>query len=258
MPFSHRRGKRLFLLLTLLLVFVHVAFIPLIVQPLRFQKAKASQDSMGSSASPTLPTCSTDASPSLSGSSHLVTTPAVHSESADSLVGSVSLVQETNHVAVGKTFTDEQLKLFQRRYEERYNIYIDMDYVRWLELYHPETLPDDRSSLTQTVDQSISLSVADHSLSIAPEVPLTVVHPDSISTGGDNAVQPTASEPPDTLQSTSDQSVISSADTREQQSKTPTSEQSVFSRMFYLIHTYWSKDPTACTSTHQCRVFGPT
>ena len=40
-------------------------------------------------------------------------------------------------------FTEIQECLFQKRYEECYNIFTDEDYVRWLKLYHPQFLPDE-------------------------------------------------------------------------------------------------------------------
>ncbi len=38
------------------------------------------------------------------------------------------------------SFTGEQEDLFQRRYEEGYNLYSDLCYVSWLEIHHPEAL----------------------------------------------------------------------------------------------------------------------
>ena len=45
-----------------------------------------------------------------------------------------------------KYFTTVQLALFEKRYDNGYDIYyVDKDYVRWLSLYHPDALPDDLS-----------------------------------------------------------------------------------------------------------------
>ena len=58
-------------------------------------------------------------------------------------------------------------------YEEGYNIYIDQDYVGWVELYHPNSLPADLYSLsTPFTEPSVSASLTDHFISIVPEVPI--------------------------------------------------------------------------------------
>ena len=38
-------------------------------------------------------------------------------------------------------FTDEQIKLYEQRYENGYNVCIDNDYVSWMSIYHPGVLP---------------------------------------------------------------------------------------------------------------------
>ena len=73
--------------------------------------------------------------------------------------------------------------MFECHYEEGYNIYIDQDYVQWLELYHPDSLPADRYSLTPFTEPSVSASPTDQFISIVPEVPITNVDPDT--SGGD-------------------------------------------------------------------------
>ena len=153
----------------------------------------------------------------------MLTPSAVTSGGASVVAVLTSLVQGANHVLVtaeGNGFTDEQLELFQRRYEEGYNIYIDHNYVRWLELHHPESLPADRYSLTSTTEVSGFMLVADHYLSIAPEVPLVNVDRNCISADG-------ADQQP----SKCDEAVITS----EQQSETVTSEQSVSPISKYLV-----------------------
>ena len=45
------------------------------------------------------------------------------------------------------TFTSQQLELFETRFAEGYNIYIDQDYVAWLDLNHLESLPSDRHTV---------------------------------------------------------------------------------------------------------------
>ena len=37
----------------------------------------------------------------------------------------------------------EQLELFERRYENGYDVYEEEDYVTWLQIHHPASLPDD-------------------------------------------------------------------------------------------------------------------
>ena len=47
-------------------------------------------------------------------------------------------------------FYDQELEaVYQRRYEEGFNVY-DSDYVGWLEINHPEPVPDDRYNLNST------------------------------------------------------------------------------------------------------------
>ena len=41
-------------------------------------------------------------------------------------------------LAVPKPFTVEQEALFKRRFEEGYDVYIDKDYIRWINMNHPE------------------------------------------------------------------------------------------------------------------------
>ena len=40
-----------------------------------------------------------------------------------------------------------KLHHFQIRYEEGFNVFTDLDYVKWLEQYHPESLPTDHCAL---------------------------------------------------------------------------------------------------------------
>ena len=41
------------------------------------------------------------------------------------------------------SFSEEQLALFERRFDNGYNLYMDSDYVTWLKIHHPESLPGD-------------------------------------------------------------------------------------------------------------------
>ena len=54
---------------------------------------------------------------------------------------------EPAHSAGNIIFTEEQVEPFQRWYEEGFDVYEDLDYVRWLELHHPESLSDGCNSL---------------------------------------------------------------------------------------------------------------
>ena len=67
------------------------------------------------------------------------------------------------------TFTSRQLELFQTRFEEGYNIYDDQDYVVWLDLNHPESLPSDRHSLSSTDTVN---SVLDSFRDVPPAIPV--------------------------------------------------------------------------------------
>ena len=51
-------------------------------------------------------------------------------------------------------FSDEEVALFERRYEEGYDVYLDEQYVAWLELFHPGVVPSNMvpPSLDSVVD----------------------------------------------------------------------------------------------------------
>ena len=58
----------------------------------------------------------------------------------------------------------DKLELHARRFEEGYDIFLDSDYISWLKLYHPESLPPENDlSLTETFP------------SVIPETPISVV-----------------------------------------------------------------------------------
>ena len=70
-------------------------------------------------------------------------------------------------------FNEDQGALFLKRYEEGYDIFDDADYVRWLEINHPEVLPTHSSvSLLNDDDDNGGLSVVAHLSSISPQIPL--------------------------------------------------------------------------------------
>ena len=61
-------------------------------------------------------------------------------------------------------FTYDQISLFQRRYEEGFDVFEDQDYVTWLRLNHPEAVPSDHSSLrapTSVLDEFSDISPLD-------------------------------------------------------------------------------------------------
>ena len=41
------------------------------------------------------------------------------------------------------SFTEDQVTLFERRYDNGYNLYHDKMYVAWLQQEHPECIPND-------------------------------------------------------------------------------------------------------------------
>ena len=55
-------------------------------------------------------------------------------------------------------FTDEQEQLYQKRYDEGYNLTVDSEYLQWLKLHHPE------SSL---VSDSLSESIEEEEISLS-------------------------------------------------------------------------------------------
>ena len=70
-------------------------------------------------------------------------------------------------------FTTEQQQLFQRRYEEGYNLTIDPEYVKWLKFHHPEScLPCDSSEVNMPNEEDLSLSAVFSD--VAPLEPLPI------------------------------------------------------------------------------------
>ena len=69
---------------------------------------------------------------------------------------------------------------FLRRFQEGYDLFIDADYVRWLELHHPEALPPDRYTLTPANDNVITF-LADIFDGITAETPLTVTDGEAVT-----------------------------------------------------------------------------
>ena len=49
--------------------------------------------------------------------------------------------EKTNDKADITSSTPETLKLFEKRLENGYNVYTDLNYVAWLKKFHPDHLP---------------------------------------------------------------------------------------------------------------------
>ena len=64
------------------------------------------------------------------------------------------------------------MELFERRFQEGYGLFVDAEYVCWVELHHPEALPPDHNTLTPANDDVIT-SLADIFDGITAETPLT-------------------------------------------------------------------------------------
>lgn len=75
---------------------------------------------------------------------HLATTKEFYSEET---------CNDTNNNDNNKRFTAEEIQLFERRFEEGYNVYIDPRYINWMNSTHPNCLP---SNLRKPITQSFS------------------------------------------------------------------------------------------------------
>ena len=70
-------------------------------------------------------------------------------------------------------FTVEQEQLFQKRYDEGYNLTIDPDYVCWLRFHHPEScLPCDSSESYIPTEENLSLSALYSDVTLLEELPI--------------------------------------------------------------------------------------
>ena len=56
-------------------------------------------------------------------------------------------------------FTEEQVALFQRRFEEGFDVFIDKEYIRWLKLNHPE-FPINNNLTAETINDPSTTDVA--------------------------------------------------------------------------------------------------
>ena len=97
------------------------------------------------------------------------------------------------------TFTSEQLDRFKIRYEEGYDVYEDLDYVKWLELYHPEAVPADRYSFVSSVkdpqNASSIDSLVDHFSEVNPLGTVADNIPSNSSVNNDSSNTPVVSAP---------------------------------------------------------------
>ena len=68
----------------------------------------------------------------------------------------------------------KQEELYQKRFEEGYNLFTDRGYVPWLKENHPEVLPADQDCDLLGQQGMSGISVAFHYLSIAPQTPVVL------------------------------------------------------------------------------------
>ena len=73
-------------------------------------------------------------------------------QSSGSLSGTSGRMFDSSTCQCSPTFTSEELDRFKIRYEEGYDVYEDSDYVKWLELNHPEAVAADHYSLVSSVE----------------------------------------------------------------------------------------------------------
>ena len=81
---------------------------------------------------------------------------------------------EGDNLENGNEFSADKELLFQQRHEEGYDLY-DPEYVRWLEVYHPDDVPHDRYHLVPSMSNSIVESFA----TVIPLSPMTLSSPES-------------------------------------------------------------------------------
>ena len=59
----------------------------------------------------------------------------------DDGVGDSTSTEKTNDKADVTSLTPETLKLYEKRLDNGYNVYTNLNYVAWLEKFHPDHLP---------------------------------------------------------------------------------------------------------------------
>lgn len=156
------------------------------------EKDQAKSSSSSSSSGPTqqannhstTPAKSNGLSESGASSCPSVTTP----------TGACGATPTSHTLTSSSTFTPDQLRLFEHRYEEGFNVYEDKDHVCWLEIHHPDALPSDRDDLvssevspeTNNAQDPADMSIAAHFQHVPP---LT-----GVSSEDDNTADKTSSE----------------------------------------------------------------
>ena len=97
------------------------------------------------------------------------------------------------------TFTSEQLDRFKIRYEEGYDVYENSDYIKWLELNHPQAVPADHYSLVSSVEDPQNASgidsLVDHFSEVNPLCTVADNIPSNSSVNNNSSNTPVASAP---------------------------------------------------------------
>ena len=77
---------------------------------------------------------------------------------------------------LSRPFTEFEEELFKTRYENGYDLFIDPNYVSWLQLHHPEALPEHiHGSATSNHDETMELEECLHA-----DLDMDVEHPPQI------------------------------------------------------------------------------
>lgn len=62
-------------------------------------------------------------------------------DKADGRIGDSTSTEKTNDEADVASLKPETLKLYEKRLDNGYDVYTDLNYVAWLEKFHPDHLP---------------------------------------------------------------------------------------------------------------------
>ena len=65
------------------------------------------------------------------------------------------------NLVLSRPFTELEEELFQTRYENGYDLFIDPNYVSWLQLHHPESLQEHLSSSWNHGDMDLGTNLQD-------------------------------------------------------------------------------------------------
>ena len=99
-----------------------------------------------------------------------------------------------------KTFSEEQEQLYQMRYEEGYDL-MDPQYLQWLEIHHPDSVPADKDMFVPAPDPTEDLnqqSLTDMFSFVPPSSPVTMNETEAL-TGDSHTLSltsPAGSPPP--------------------------------------------------------------